>query len=358
MQIVDGQVNPAYELGAGIQYTLPGLYPAFLFRAERKSLPRTTVSLGYDLFNRLDLYRLNSITTSIGYGWSKTDRINHSLNIMELNFTQLPEESKSDEFKEYLEDNPGVQRSFDEQFILGAGYEFTYNASANGRGEFFFKGGVAFAGNLLNGLYTLANAEQDTLGRYLLLGVPFSQYVRLRMDVRDGFRVGRSGKMVGRLSVGLGIPFGNSNILPYIKQFYVGGTNSLRSFVARSVGPGSEVPPEGYNDVTGDVRLEVNAEYRFTLSGSLKGALFVDAGNIWLYNEDPARPDGHFRFDTFLKQVAISYGWGLRWDFDFLVARLDFAYTLRTPYLPEDERWSDGFNFWDPALSLAIGYPF
>jgi outer membrane protein assembly factor BamA len=358
MQIVDGQVNPAYELGAGIQYTLPGLYPAFLFRAERKSLPRTTVSLGYDLFNRLDLYRLNSITTSLGYGWSNTDRIRHALNILELNFTQLPEESKSDEFKEYLEENPGVQRSFDEQFILGAGYEFTYDASAKGRGEFYFKGGVAFAGNLLNGIYTLANAEQDSLGRYLLLGVPFSQYVRLRTDVRDGFRVGRSGKVVGRLSLGLGIPFGNSDILPYIKQFYVGGTNSLRSFVARSVGPGSEVPPEGYNDVTGDIRLEANAEYRFTLSGSLKGAFFVDAGNIWLYNEDPARPDGHFRFDTFLKQVAISYGWGLRWDFDFLVARLDFAYTLRTPYLPEDERWSDGFNFWDPALSLAIGYPF
>ena len=118
------------------------------------------------------------------------------------------------------------------------------------------------------------------------------------------------------------------------------------------------VPPEGYNDVTGDIRIEGNVEYRFTISGSFKGALFMDAGNIWLFKEDSTRPNGNFRFDTFLDQIAISYGWGLRWDFDFIVARLDFAYTLRTPYLPADERWARGIKFWNPALSIAIGYPF
>jgi outer membrane protein assembly factor BamA len=156
----------------------------------------------------------------------------------------------------------------------------------------------------------------------------------------------------------VGIPVGNSAILPYIKQFYVGGTNSLRSFIARSLGPGSEIPPEGYNDQTGDIRLEGNLEYRFTFSGSFKGALFMDAGNIWLFNEDPARPNGNFDSKTFLDQIGISYGWGLRWDFDFIVARLDFAYTLRTPYLPDGERWAKGFNFWQPTINVAIGYPF
>lgn len=358
MQIVEGQVNPAYELGAGINYSWPGLFPGILFSSEGKSLPRTTLSAGYNLFNRLDLYRLNSISTNLGYAWSNSDRVNQTLTLLELNFTQLPEDSKSDEFKEYLEENPGVRRSFDEQFILGAGYSFTYDASADGRGEFYFRGGIDLAGNFLNVVYAASKAERDSLGRYLFFGVPFSQYVRLRADLREGFRTGRGSKVVGRLSIGVGIPVGNSDILPYIKQFYVGGTNSLRSFVARSVGPGSEVPPEGYNDVTGDIRLEANAEYRFTLAGSMKGALFADVGNIWLFKEDPARPDGEFRFDTFLDQLAISYGWGIRWDFDFLVARLDFAYTLRTPYLPEGERWADGSNFWDPAVSLAIGYPF
>jgi outer membrane protein assembly factor BamA len=96
----------------------------------------------------------------------------------------------------------------------------------------------------------------------------------------------------------------------------------------------------------------------FTFAGSFKGALFVDAGNTWLFRDDPTRPDGTFHFDTFLNQLGVSYGWGLRWDFDFIVARLDFAYTLRTPYLPAGERWAHGFSFWDPTLNVAIGYPF
>lgn len=132
----------------------------------------------------------------------------------------------------------------------------------------------------------------------------------------------------------------------------------MRSFIARSVGPGSEMPPEGYNDLTGDIRLEWNLEYRFNVAGKPKGALFTDAGNIWLFNEDASRPNGTFHIETFLDEIAISLGWGLRWDFDFIVARLDFAYTLRTPFLPAGERWASDFNFWKPTLSLAIGYPF
>ena len=101
-----------------------------------------------------------------------------------------------------------------------------------------------------------------------------------------------------------------------------------------------------------------NLEYRFQISGSLKGALFMDAGNVWLFNEDPSRPDANFTFDSFLDEIAISSGWGLRWDFNFIVLRLDFAYTLRTPYLAEGDRWAGGINFWRPALNIAIGYPF
>lgn len=357
VQIVDGEVNPAYEMGLEINYQLPRFYPAFLFNTAKKSLPKTNISAGYNLFNRLDLYRLNSLFTNFGYRWSKTDRVSHSFNPIEIIFTQIPEESKSAEFNEYLEDNPGVQRSFDEQFIVGSSYEFTYQPTISGRNEFFFRGGIDLAGNLLNALYSVTDAKKDSLGNYDLLGVPFSQYVRTRIDLRYSFNFNRS-KLVTRFSTGVGIPLGNSDILPYIKQFYVGGTNSLRSFVARSVGPGSEIPPEGYNDLTGDIRLEGNLEYRFNVSGNLKGALFMDAGNIWLFKEDASRPNGNFRFDTFMDEIAISTGWGLRWDFDFLVARLDFAYTVRTPYLPQGDRWTTDFNFWNPAINIAIGYPF
>ncbi len=358
MQIVDGNINPAYELGVGVEYTLPRFSPSFLFNSARKSLPKTIVSAGYNLFNRLDLYRLNSISTHLRYSWSKTERINHSFHPIEISFTKLPEDSKSQEFYDFLEENPGVQRSFDEQFVLGMGYEFTYQRPAGAHNDLFFRGAVDVAGNVLNVIYSATNAPKDSLGRYSLLGVPFSQYIRPRMDLNYLYRINERSRIAMRFSTAVGIPIGNSTILPYIKQFFVGGTNSLRSFIARSVGPGAEVPPAGFNDVTGDIRLEGNMEYRFTISGSLKGALFVDAGNIWLFNEDPTRPNGDFKFSTFVDQIAISSGWGLRWDFDFIVARLDFAYTVRTPYLPEGERWADSFQFWEPAINVAIGYPF
>ena len=358
MQIVDGQINPAYQLGVGVDYTLPRFFPGFLLPSNSKSLPKTTISASYNLFNRLDLYRLNASQIHLRYSWSKTERMIHSFHPVEVTYTRLPEDSKSDAFKEYLEENPGVQRSFDEQFILGMGYEFVYQTASGRSTDFFFKGGIDLAGNFLDLIFNSSGAKKDSLGRYIVFGVPFSQYVRPRMDMRYGIRLGRQSSLVSRLSVGVGIPYGNSSILPYIKQFYVGGTNSLRSFIARSVGPGTEAPPEGYNDVTGDIRIEGNMEYRFNISGSLNGALFIDAGNIWLYNEDPSRPGGEFHFSTFMNELAISTGWGLRWDFDFLVARLDFAYTLRTPYLPEGERWANSIAFWKPAVSFAIGYPF
>lgn len=358
VQIVDGDVNPAYEVGLELNYSLPRFYPRVLFDVGKKSLPKTNISAGYNLFNRLDLYRLNSVFANFGYRWSTTDRMSHSFNPVEVIFTQIPETSKSAEFNEYLRENPGVQRSFDEQFIVGSAYEFTYDPAAGSHNEFYFRGGIDWAGNLLNGLYSAAGASKDSLGRYTLLGVPFSQYLRTRIDLRYSFNFNQRSKLVTRFSAGVGIPLGNSDILPYIKQFYVGGTNSLRSFIARSVGPGSEVPPEGYNDLTGDIRLEGNLEYRFDVAGSLKGALFMDAGNIWLFNEDASRPNGTFRFNTFIDEIAISSGWGLRWDFDFIVARLDFAYTLRTPYLPAGERWASNFDFWSPTINIAIGYPF
>ena len=358
VQLVDGEVNPAYEMGLEVNYQLPRFYPSFLLNIGQRSLPKTSLTAGYNLFNRLDLYRLNSLYTNFGYRWSKNDRVQHTFNPIEVIFTQIPEASKSDEFNQYLQENPGVQRSFDEQFIVGTSYEFTYQTPARRRNEFVFIGGIDLAGNLLNGLFSASDANKDTTGRYTLLGVPFSQYVRTRVDLRYGFNFNQRSKLVTRFSTGVGVPVGNSDILPYVKQFFVGGTNSLRSFIARSVGPGSELPPEGFTDLTGDIRVEANAEYRFTLAGSLKGALFVDAGNIWLFNDDPSRPNGTFRFNTFMDEIAVSSGWGLRWDFDFIVARLDFAYTLRTPYFPQGERWTNQFNFWKPAINFAIGYPF
>lgn len=358
VQISEGVVNPAYELGFDLVYTLPNLYPLFLENRKNVGQPRTHITAGYNLFNRLDLYRLNAYYTNIGYGWSKNDAISHSFNPLEFVYSRIPEESISEEFREYLEENPGVRRSFDEQFVLGMGYGFTFDPQSKGRSQFYFRGSIDLAGNILNAISSATNANTDSTGRFTLFGVSFSQYARITSDFRYSHKINNNSSLATRFIMGTGIPYSNSNIVPYIKQFYVGGTNSLRSFIARSVGPGAEMPPEGFNDLTGDIQLELNMEYRFTISGRFKGALFVDAGNIWLYNEDPARPDGNFQFNTFLEETAVSSGFGIRWDFEFVIARLDFAYTLRTPYLPKGERWANAINIWKPVLNIAIGYPF
>lgn len=358
VQIADNKVNPAYELGLELSYALPRFYPSFSKNWDNRKLPQTILSTGYNLFNRLDLYLLNSIFFDLGYKWRDSEQLSHRVSPLEMIFTQIPESFISEEFQDYLDANPGVRRSFGEQFVLGAGYEITYNPQPVGKSDIYLNAGVDLAGNLLYGTYSIFNAEKNTEGRYNLFGVPFSQYLRTRLDFRHTLDFNENSSFTTRLVTGIGYPFGNSEILPYIKQFYVGGTNSLRSFIARSVGPGSEEPPEGFRDLTGDIRVEMNMEYRFTIAGNFKSALFLDVGNIWLFNEDETRPNGVFKFDKFLDELAVSAGWGLRWDFDFVVARLDFAYTLRTPYLPAGERWTDKFDFWDPTINIAIGYPF
>jgi hypothetical protein len=358
LQIADGVVNPAYELGLVFDYTLPRFIPTGLNKYGRMKLPSTTISAGYNLFHRVDLYRLNSVFLNYKLKWHRNDRVSHTIIPLEAIFTQIPESSISEEFRDYIKENPGVRRSFEEQFIVGFGYEFAYDPVKKGRHDYYFRAGIDLAGNLLSSVYSAFNAQKDSIGRFHLLGVPFSQYIRPKFDIVYAYDLSRKSRLVTRFTAGVGIPFGNSTILPYLKQFYVGGTNSLRSFIARSLGPGSEVPPEGFNDITGDLRLEWNLEYRFTIAGKFKGALFSDIGNIWLFNDDPARPSGVFRFNTFVEQLAMSAGWGLRWDFEYVVARLDFAYSLRVPYLPEGEKWISDFKIFNPTLNIAIGYPF
>jgi outer membrane protein assembly factor BamA len=174
--------------------------------------------------------------------------------------------------------------------------------------------------------------------------------------------------LASRLIASVGIPYGNSTVLPYIRQFFAGGSNSIRAFSARSVGPGSYFPADTTSfflvDQSGDIKLEANVEYRFPIVKYLKGALFIDAGNIWLINDDPNRPGGEFDIDKFLSELAIGVGYGLRFDMDILVLRFDWAFPIRKPYLPEGNRWND-IDFFDPdwrnknmILNISIGYPF
>jgi outer membrane protein assembly factor BamA len=163
-----------------------------------------------------------------------------------------------------------------------------------------------------------------------------------------------------RFYAGIGMPYLNSAVLPYVEQFFSGGAYSIRGFTARTVGPGSyhEVD-NSYVDQSGDLKLEANLEYRFVISKTVNGALFIDAGNIWLVNEDDARPGSQFHMNTFMDQLAVGTGLGLRFDFNFFVLRTDIGFPIRNPYVTDDSNWLTFDNVFKNAhFYVAIGYPF
>jgi outer membrane protein insertion porin family len=197
--------------------------------------------------------------------------------------------------------------------------------------------------------------------------------VKVETDFRYYRKFGNNTTLANRIIAGFGYPYGNSLALPFIKQFFIGGNNSVRAFRSRLLGPGTTTPPTPtdiskgtfFPEQSGDIKFEFNTELRQKLFSIVYGALFVDAGNVWLYNEDPNRPGGRFS-SNFLKELAVGTGAGLRFDVSILVLRLDLAFPIRKPYLPESDRWVfDQINFKDATwrknnlvFNLAIGYPF
>jgi outer membrane protein assembly factor BamA len=234
----------------------------------------------------------------------------------------------------------------------------------------YFNGNLDLSGNIV-GLITGANYKRGDSVK--IFDSYFSQYVKMETDFRYYFQLGKNTILANRAILGVGFPYGNSRQLPFIKQFFIGGNNSIRAFRSRSLGPGTffqESPDPTVKNTfvaeqSGDMKLELNTELRQKLFSIVHGAIFVDAGNIWLYNDDPGKPGAKFT-KSFLKELAVGTGLGLRFDVTILVLRLDLAFPLRKPYLPEGERWVfDQINFGSSAwrkenlvFNLGIGYPF
>jgi outer membrane protein assembly factor BamA len=335
------------------------LVPFFNFNTRGGYMPRTKASISYDILNRTKLFSMNSFSFNFGYNWKENARKEHEL--IPFNITYVNPVNVTDEYLDAAKQNSTLLRAVEKQFILGSTYSFTFNnvlgtQPANG---FYFNGVVDLSGNIA-GLLTNANVKKrDTVK---IWNAPFSQYTKLDLDFRFYRRIGQKSVWANRLITGIGVPYGNSSVLPYIKQFFSGGNNSIRAFRSRSVGPGTFLDTSNVNfyDQSGDIKLELNTEFRFPISGVLNGALFVDAGNIWLLNEDSLKPGGKFT-GKFLNQLAVGAGVGLRFDFNFLVLRLDLATPLRKPW-ESDPRWADykarvGRRD-NLVFNIAIGYPF
>ncbi|WP_244534347.1 translocation and assembly module lipoprotein TamL [Flavobacterium fluvii] len=355
-----------FKLGTETSLTWPRFITPFKMEGSSEFVPRTKATVRYEYQNRTQLYALNSFKTSFGYIWKDNIRKEHQLNVVDI--TYVSPNNVTAEYEEDILADPSLGKVIEKQLIFGTTYSYTFTNTMLKRKKntFYFNGEVDLAGNI-TGLATGANIKQgDTIK---IFDVPFSQYVKVKADFRHYLKLGKESELASRIIVGAGFAYGNSTTLPTTKQFVVGGTNSIRAFRARSLGPGSYQAPITSNsylpDQSADLKLEFNTEYRAKIYGLMKGALFVDAGNIWLLNADLDKPGAEISKDI-MKQIAVGAGAGLRFDFTFLILRTDLAFPLRKPYLPEGQRWvMDAIDFGSSAwrkenliLNIAIGYPF
>ncbi|WP_372752498.1 BamA/TamA family outer membrane protein [Mariniflexile sp.] len=354
-----------YRFGGETSLIWPRFISPIAMSSGSAYVPNTKASLSYEYQLRTKLYSLKTFNSSFGYVWKENERKEHNLNVINIAYTSS--NNVSDLYKSQIEDNPSLQKVIDKQFILGTNYSYTYTNTMlkNRKNNIYFKGEVDLSGNSVGLLLGANNADNPKR----ILGVPFSQYTKLEMEFRHFYHFSKETTLASRIIVGAGIPFGNSKEMPFIKQFFIGGTSSVRAFRARSIGPGTfngnEVTNSFLPDQSGDLKLELNTELRTDIYKFIKGALFVDAGNIWLLNESAEKPGSKFS-NQFLNELAVGAGLGLRFDFSFLVLRTDFAFPLRKPYLPEGNRWviddinfgSNGWRQENLVFNLAIGYPF
>ncbi len=361
-----GSTN-AYEVGSKISLQIPRMVFFNRKKRPRPNSPTTRIDLGYTIFRRIGLYGISSANLSYNYIWRQNYKIWHEVQVPEVSYNSL--NYTSPEFDAFLNENLLIKRSFEEQFILGVGYTFTYSSrEPRSVNKPYYTAVLGFdeGGNIPYGITRLFQEPPET--GYTLFGERYSQFFRFRPEFRFYMPIGINGdQIVSRLLFWSAFAYGNSEVVPFVKQYFAGGPMSIRAFRARNVGPGSYVSDRASNiliDQVGDLRLEANVEYRFTIAGMVKGAVFADAGNVWLLEEDPQRPGGKFDTDDALQEVAIGAGAGIRIDPEFLVIRLDLAFPIRRPDVPRGQRWifdeqTEQVDFEKrPLLNIAIGYPF
>ncbi|MBP1594214.1 MAG: hypothetical protein H6Q12_1232 [Bacteroidetes bacterium] len=360
---VDGSssVINSYELGTSAALVIPRIVLPGMGYKELTYPATTTFRLYADQMNRARYFKLLAFGGNATYNYQSSRVSRHSITPFKLTFNVL--QSTTQRFDSVTNANPALYLSLKNQFIPAMNYTYTYDDAGvkSKRNHVWWETSLTSAGNITSGIYRLFGRSFNEEKK--LLGNPFAQFLKLSSEVRYNYKITARQSLVARLSGGILYAYGNSEVAPYNEQFYIGGANSLRAFTIRSLGPGSYRPDAGntysYMDQTGNLKLEANVEYRFNLLGNLNGAIFLDAGNIWLLKDDTARPGGKFGLSKLGKEIALGTGAGLRYDLSFLVIRLDAGIGLHAPYETSKSGYYNIPSFKDGlGLHLAIGYPF
>ena len=343
----------------------------------------TFFNLGYNFQRRIGFYSYSINTFNIGYGYDiKGKFTSHEIQPFSLSFIKPRAASFNSNFIDFLTQNPIFAQAYRQQFIMGQEYTFTYNNQDIKVGKiksiFFYRGIINTAGNIVYGLQSLVKKKPE--GGYTLSGIPYASYTKIDNDFRYYFTFKNTNTLAARFFAGVGIPYGNSKIMPFIKQYAAGGPQSMRGWNYRELGPGSADTSVTSLDLnTGDIQLEFNLEYRFSLSKLFKMALFTDVGNIWLMRADSTKPNAEFKFKRLGQDLAWSAGFGFRLDFGLFVIRFDNSYRIYDPNITKDHRWinqypgyyalneggrgrwNDKWKSWRSRYAnfvIGIGYPF
>ncbi|MDY0076928.1 MAG: BamA/TamA family outer membrane protein [Bacteroidales bacterium] len=346
------------ELGVNANLVVPRFLSPVKFRNfVLEYQPKTSFNLGYSSQHRAN-YDRQIVQTNFGYDWMTSNTIQHIFTPVNLNSVKV---NPSAAFQEILdqETNQRIKDQYSNHLILGLKYSFVFNnQNINKIKNFsYFRANFESSGNLLS-LFNHTPLISSDGDHRELLGIRYAQFARFDFDFRQYFLLSKNNQLVLRAIIGFGLPYGNSIDIPFERSFYGGGANGMRGWVFRELGPGG-FNGEGNVERIGDIQLETSFEYRFPISGFLKGAIFTDIGNIWTINENTYLPDGAFDFHDFYKQLAVDAGFGFRFDFSFFIFRLDAALPLRNPAKEPGTRWVVGQSqMKDIIWNFGIGYPF
>lgn len=360
-----------YQAGIAPSISWPRFIGPFNFPTNNAFIPHTVLTTGYTLINRTQLYTLNSFNASIGYQWKPSV---HKQNILDLiDITFVDPEHVTQVYLDSIHNtgNPTLAHVINKQFTFGPSYSYTWtNTTESERvNSYYYNGKISLSGNLY-GLITGADTLSGKVSK--LFGQTFNQYVKLENEIRFFHKLGPNSKLAARLMVDVGLPYGNSTVLPYSQQFFIGGSNSLRGFQAHAVGPGTYHIPDSTKlgssflpDESGDIKIEANVEYRPKLFSIVEGAVFFDAGNIWLLRSNPYLPGAAFG-KNFINQLAADVGTGLRLNLSVLILRFDVGFPIIKPDMPAGQHvvinqidfGSSTWRYDNLVYNVAIGYPF
>ncbi len=365
-------INDRYTEYAGeVGITFPKFMFPFLsrdFKLRQKA--STELALSFNYQERPEYTRIIA-GAAWKYKWSTRDnRVRRTFDLLDVNYVYLPE-STIDFINQIAPDNPLLRYSYEDHFIMRTGYTYhrtnrrilnpTPGRNSFQRRVYSLRASLETAGNLLYALSSIDGQHRDD-GVYKVFGIQYAQYAKAEFDYSYLINLNTRHALAFHAGTGIGVPYGNSRVLPFEKRFYAGGANGVRGWSVRTLGPGSF---DSRNSVTdfinqcGDIRLDLSMEYRAKLFWVFEGAAFIDAGNIWTIHNYENQPGGMFRLSTFWKQIAWAYGLGLRMDFTYFILRFDLGVKAYNP-ATNQERWPLIHPRWkrDTAFHFAVGYPF